>query len=126
MSHWAEIDENNVVLRVVVGSNDDPDEGHQWLIDNLGGNWVKTSYNTHMGVHSEGGVPLRFNYAAEGYTYDPSRDAFIPPKPYPSWILNESTCWWEPPVPRPVEPADGWLWSEAELGWVRNPDWEVL
>jgi hypothetical protein len=99
MAHWAEIDENNIVLRVLVGSNDDVDEGYQWLIDNLGGTWIKTSYNTWGGIHKEGGTPLRKNYAGVGYTYDPARDAFIAPPPYGiGWILNEETCLWENPI----------------------------
>jgi hypothetical protein len=87
MSHWAELDENNIVLRVTVGDNNDPagDEGYQWLIDNLGGTWVKTSYNGN----------IRKNYAGIGFTYDSSRDAFIPPKPIEgNWELNEDTCLW--------------------------------
>ena len=95
MAHWAEIDKNNIVLRVTVGSNEDPDEGYQWLIDNLGGIWVKTSYNTRGGVHLLGEEPLRKNFAVPGSTYDPTRDAFIPPKPEGNWILNEDTCLWE-------------------------------
>jgi hypothetical protein len=88
MSHWAEIDNNNIVLRVTVGDNNDPngDEGYQWLIDNLGGTWIKTSYN----------ATIRKNFAAIDYTYDSTRDAFIPPKPTEGdWILNEDTCLWE-------------------------------
>jgi hypothetical protein len=87
MAHWAEVDENNIVLRVTVGDNNDPagDEGYQWLIDNLGGTWVKTSYNGN----------IRKNFAGIGYTYDSVRDAFIPPKPEGEWILNEDTCIWE-------------------------------
>ena len=96
MAHWAEIDENSIVLRVTVGSNDDSDEGYQWLIDNLGGTWVKTSYNTIGGTHSLGGTPLRKNYAGIGYTYNSERDAFIPPMPDGvGWVLNEDTCLWE-------------------------------
>lgn len=97
MAHWAEIDENNIVLRVTVGDNNDPsgDEGYQWLIDNLGGIWVKTSYNTYGGIHELGGTPFRKNYAGIGFTYDPIRDAFIPPKPEGNWILDEETCLWE-------------------------------
>lgn len=100
MSHWAELDENNIVLRVVVGDNNEPDEGYQWLIDNLGGRWVQTSYNTFEGQHSLGGIPLRKNYAGVGYTYDETRDAFISPKPQPesnekgAWQLDEDTCGW--------------------------------
>jgi hypothetical protein len=96
MSHWAEIDENNIVLRVLVGNNSDPREGYDWLIDNLGGNWVQTSYNTYGGVHKLGGTPLRKNYAGRGCFYDAERDAFIPPKPEGvGWVLNEETCLWE-------------------------------
>jgi hypothetical protein len=86
MSHWAEIDENNIVIRVTVGDNNDPagDEGYQWLIDNLGGTWIKTSYNGN----------IRKNYAATGYIYDSVRDAFITPKCHESAILNEQTCLW--------------------------------
>lgn len=88
MAHWAEIDENNIVLRVTVGDNNDPagDEGYQWLIDNLGGTWVKTSYNGN----------IRKNFAGIGFTYDETRDAFIPPKPEAegSWVLDETTCLW--------------------------------
>ena len=96
MAHLAEIDENGIVLRVTVGSNDDADEGYQWLIDNLGGTWVKTSYNTIGGVHILGGTPLRKNYAGVGYTYDSERDAFIAPRPEDlDVVLNEDTCQWE-------------------------------
>jgi hypothetical protein len=103
MSHWAEIDENKKVVRVLVGDNNELDEGYQWLIDNLGGTWIKTSYNTNAGVHALGGVPLRKNYAGIGDTYDSTRDAFIAPKPEEgNWVLNEDTCQWEvvpaPPV----------------------------
>jgi hypothetical protein len=91
MAHWAELDENNIVLRVTVGDNNDPagDEGYQWLIDNLGGTWIKTSYNAN----------IRKNFAGIGYTYDAVRDAFIPPKPEDtekvSWVLDEETCNWK-------------------------------
>jgi len=98
MAHWAEIDENSIVVRVVVTSNEEPDEGYQWLIDNLGGNWVKTSYNTFGGVHLLGGTPLRKNFAGIGFIYDETRDAFIAPKPVKiakrDYILDETTCTW--------------------------------
>ena len=88
MSHWAEVDENNIVLRITVGDNNDPagDEGYQWLLDNLGGRWIKTSYNGN----------IRYNYAGIGYVYDPDRDAFIPPKAncHPEETLDESICIW--------------------------------
>ena len=105
MAHWAEINENNIVIRVTVGSNEEPDEGYQWLMDNLGGTWIKTSYNTLGGIHKEGGTPLRKNYAGIGFLYDPIRDAFIPPKPEDfidengqsfTFVLNEETCLWDP------------------------------
>jgi hypothetical protein len=93
MAHWAEIDENKIVLRVLVGSNDELDEGYQWLVDNLGGQWVKTSYNGN----------IRKNFAGIGFTYDEQRDAFIPPKPEDgvnhlgkviTHDLDEDTCKW--------------------------------
>jgi hypothetical protein len=116
MAHWAELDENNIVTRVLVGSNEDPDEGYQWLIDNLGGTWVKTSYNTQGGVHSLGGTPLRKNYAGIGYSYDSGRDAFIPPKPFNSWLLNEDTCLWDAPTPYPTD-GQMYSWVEEDLNW---------
>lgn len=86
MSHWAELDQNNIVLRVTVGDNNDPngDEGYQWLLDNLGGTWVKTSYNGK----------IRKNYAGVGFTYDVDRDAFIAPKPNDATGFDETTCQW--------------------------------
>ena len=121
MSHWAEINENNIVTRVLVGNNDDinGDEGYKWLIDNLGGVWKKTSYNTKAGQHKEGGTPFRKNYAGVGFTYDESRDAFIPPKPFESWILDEETCQWNSPVRLPDE-ENLYFWDEAELKWVAS------
>jgi hypothetical protein len=84
MSHWAELDSDNKVIRVTVGDNNESDEGYQWLLDNLGGNWVKTSYNGN----------IRKNYAGIGYTYDETRDAFIAPKCHDVAILDEATCIW--------------------------------
>lgn len=89
MAHWAELDDNNKVIRVLVGDNNDPagDEGYQWLLDNLGGTWIKTSYNGN----------IRYNFAGIGYSYDEDRDAFIPPKPdcHPDLVtLDEETCRW--------------------------------
>lgn len=112
MSHWAEIDNNNIVLRVLVGNNNDPagDEGYQWLTHNLGGTWVKTSYNGN----------IRKNYAGIGYTYDTNRDAFIPPQPYPSWTLVEETCLWESPVPMPVVEGKFFTWDEDTVAWIES------
>jgi hypothetical protein len=99
MAHWAKV-ETEIVTQVTVGDNNDPagDEGLSWLQNNLGGTWVKTSYNTWGGVHALGGTPLRKNYAGIGFTYDSTRDAFIPPKPVvegKEFVLNENTCLWE-------------------------------
>lgn len=108
MAHWAELDENNVVVRVTVGDNNDPngDEGYQWLIDNLGGTWVKTSYN----------ATIRKNFAGIGYTYDHERDAFISPKPYSSWLLNEDTCKWQAPIAYPND-GNAYSWNETSNSW---------
>jgi len=107
MAHFAEIDDKNIVLRVLVTDNDAPNEGQDWLVENLGGNWVKTSYNGN----------IRKNFAGIGYTYDSERDAFIAPKPFDSWALDEETCRWVAPV---VYPTDGLIysWSEDSLAWV--------
>jgi hypothetical protein len=107
MAHWAELDENNVVLRVTVGDNNEPDEGYQWLIDNLGGRWVQTSYNK----------TIRKNFAGIGFTYDAVRDAFIPSKESNSWVLDEDTCQWKPPIAYPTDGKD-YRWDEATLSWV--------
>lgn len=107
MSHFAELDENNVVLRVLVGDNNMPNEGYDWFVENLGGTWVQTSYNGN----------IRKNFAGIGYTYDEDRDAFIPPKPFESWTLNEDTCLWEAPV---AYPEDGkmYIWDEDTTSWT--------
>jgi hypothetical protein len=117
MAHWAEIDENNIVVRVTVGSNDDLDEGYQWLIDNLGGTWVKCSYNTVGGRHILGGTPFRKNYPGRGFVYDEERDAFIAPKPFESWVLNEETCLWKAPVAYPPDEKQ-YTWDEETTSWV--------
>jgi hypothetical protein len=87
---------------------------HGWAI------WKQTSYNTHGGVHSSGGTPFRKNHAGIGYTYDEDRDAFIPPKPFNSWILNEDTCLWEAPVAKPtttLEDNQYYSWNESIVNW---------
>ena len=90
MSSWAEVDNTNIVLRVLVGDNNDPagDEGYQWLLDNLGGTWIKTSYNAN----------IRKNFAGIGYTYDETKDAFIPPEPDDAIGFDEETCQWIVPI----------------------------
>ena len=111
MSHFAELDNNNKVVRVLVGDNNDPngDEGYQWLIENLGGTWIKTSYNGN----------IRFNFAGEGFTYDAVRDAFIAPKPYESWLLNEDTCQWKAPVAYPTDELI-YQWDEETGTWIET------
>lgn len=105
MAHFAEIDQNNIVVRVLVVSNEQEHRGQDFLANDLGlgGTWIQTSYNTFANQHSNGGTPLRKNYAGIGYTYDSVRDAFIPPRPqkvFPDqpnpedYILNEDTCQW--------------------------------
>ena len=82
--------------------------------------WKQTSYNTYGGVHSSGGTPLRKNHAGIGYSYDETRDAFIPKKPYNSWILNEDTCLWEAPVSKPTEELENneyYCWNESIINW---------
>ena len=116
MAHFAEIDENGSVQRVLVTDDQMPNEGYDWLVETFGGTWQKTSYNTRGGVHALGGTPLRKNYAGIGYVYDAARDAFIPPKPFASWTLNEDTCLWEAPIPRP-EGENAFAWNEASQSW---------
>jgi hypothetical protein len=118
VAHYALLDRNNVVVQVITGK--DEDEGiYDWELFYTQETRLqakRTSYNTQGGVHTNGGTPFRKNYAGIGYTYDPQRDAFIPPKPYPSWVLNEDTCLWDAPVPMP---QDGmYSWDEATTSWV--------
>jgi hypothetical protein len=115
MAHFAEIDENNTVIQVIVVEQD---------VINTGmfgdpATWIQTSYNTHGGVHRLGGTPLRKNYAGIGYTYDRTRDAFVPPKPFNSWILNEDTCMYEAPTPMPDD-EKMYIWDEATTSWVEE------
>ena len=108
MAHWAELDKNNKVIRVLVGDNNDPagDEGYQWLIDNLGGTWIKTSYNSN----------IRGKYAGIGDFYNSNEDIFVTPQPYPSWIRSGS--FWNAPTPMPTEGF--WSWDESSLSWVES------
>ena len=118
MAHFAEIDEQGVVLRVLVVDNAQEADGQNFLANTLGlgGTWVKTSYNTVGGVHNNGGTPFRKNYAGIGYTYDSGRDAFIPPKPFASWVLNETSCLWEAPVAMPTD-GGRYIWNEETTSW---------
>lgn len=112
MAHFAKV-RDGLVVQVIVA---DP-EFFDSFIDSSPGQWLQTSYNTHGGQHLQGGTPLRKNFAGVGFSYDAARDAFIPPKPFPSWLLNEESCLWEAPVPYP---DDGLAhdWNEAAGAWV--------
>ena len=122
MAHFAKINESNIVTQVVVvnDSDGDNDTDGQNFLNNLfktTHTWKKTSYNTYGNTHRLGGTPYRKNFASIGFTYDSSRDAFIEPKPYNSWTLDETTCLWEPPV---AYPSDGksYDWDEDNRQWV--------
>ena len=127
MAHFAKIGTGNKVTQVLVVSNDIAltEQAGVDFLNNLYKTrdvWKQTSYNTVGGVHLLGGTPLRKNYAGVGFQYDSSRDAFIPPKPYASWTLNESTCQWDSPTPKPdgsYVKKDGktYIWNEAEQRW---------
>lgn len=112
MTHFAKVN-GGVVVQVIVAEP----EFFETFVDSSPGEWIQTSYNTHGGVHANGGTPLRKNYAGIGYTYDSQRDAFIPPKPFTSWTLNEDTCLWEPPVPMPMD-GKFYKWDEPTTNWV--------
>jgi hypothetical protein len=122
MAHYAFLDENNIVTEVITGKDEteliDGLDPETWYGNFRGQVCKRTSYNTYGNAHSSGGTPFRKNYAGIGYAYDPIKDAFIPPKPYPSWVLDEEGCIWKAPVNYP----DGVLlyyWSEESLSWVR-------
>jgi len=124
MAHYAFLDASNVVTEVITGINEtELIEGllpETWYGNFRGQVCKRTSYNTLGGIHQGGGTPLRFNYAGIGFTYDTTRDAFISPQPYPSWVLDEATCLWVVPVARPS--AGGpWIWNEATVSWVEIP-----
>lgn len=119
MAHFAELDETNIIKQVIVvdnnelldeNGNESEQKGIDFCVNLLGGTWIQTSYNG----------TIRKNYAAIGFTYDPIRDAFISPTPFPSWILNETTCNWEAPVPHPTD-GKPYYWDEATLNWIEIP-----
>jgi len=126
MTHFAKLDENNTVIFVVTGRKDsDGKEGE--ITARTGKVWKQTSYNTSGGVHYTDGEPsadqskaLRYNYAGLNFTYDPERDAFIPPKPFESWVLDEATCLWVAPIAYPAEGVH--TWDEEAGDWVEVTD----
>ena len=113
MSHFAKV-ENGVVTQVIVIEQDVLNTGH-WGDP---ASWIQTSYNTAGGVHSQGGTPLRKNFAGVGYIYDAGRDAFYAPQPYASWVLDENTCLWAAPTPMPVVEGKSFAWDEPTTSWV--------
>ena len=124
MAHFAKLGTGNIVTAVHVVSNDvaTTEQAGVDFLNNLYKTrdvWKQTSYNTHRGVHLLGGTPFRKNYAGIGFKYDQTRDAFIPPKPFNSWILNETTCQWEAPVALPSDEGleKGYIWNEETQQW---------
>ena len=128
MAHFAKLGIGNKVLKIEVVSNDvaTTEQAGVNFLNNLHGTsdvWKQTSYNTKGGVHKTGGTPFRKNYAGIGYKYDTSKDAFIPPKPYNSWTLNETTCLWEAPITKPELTQDEkdnnnyYEWNEQNQTW---------
>ena len=110
MSHFAKV-VNGIVTQVIVAEQ----EFFTTFVDTSPGEWIQTSYNTRGNQHPEG-RPLRKNYAGIGFTYDREKDAFIPPQPYPSWLLDEETCLWNAPTPMPTDGI--YTWDEPTLSWV--------
>ena len=117
MAHYAYLDENNIVQSVFVGKNENEPLLEGYTSWEQYYNAKRTSYNTYGGVHKEGGTAFRKNYAGIGFTYDEARDAFIPPKPFNSWTLDEATCRWQAPTPRPTDTDKRYYWSEDDLSW---------
>jgi len=120
MSHFAKLDENNVVVFVTVGRQKDNGKEIE-LSTRTGDVYKQTSYNTRGGVHLLGGTPFRKNFAGIGFVYDESQDAFIPPKPYASWVLNKNTCLWQAPVPYPDD-DQVYEWNEEAASWQLSND----
>jgi hypothetical protein len=117
MAHYAFLNEYNIVTEVIVGNDGGPIDWEQLYSKERGKSCKKTSYNTLGGKHITNGTPLRKNYAGIGYKYDPTRDAFIPPKQYNSWVLNEETCLWIAPVEKPND-GKVYRWVEEQRSWV--------
>ena len=126
MAHFVKINDFGRVVQVLVVDDNDTrnsagDEiesiGAEYLSSGFGGTWKRTSYNTYAGKHKRGGTPYRKNYAGTGYTFDESRDAFIPPKKFDSWTLNEDTCQWDAPKPYPDD-GKNYSWNENGKKWT--------
>ena len=123
MAHYAKV-RDNIVTQVIVAEASFFDT----FVDTEPGEWIQTSYNTHGGVHSLGGTPLRKNYAGIGYSYDRTKDAFIPPKPFSSWILDDTTCLWKSPIDMPsteLATTQYYYWDEAAHQADNSTGWKV-
>lgn len=112
MGHFAKV-QDGIVTKVIVAETD----FFETFVDNSAGEWIQTSYNTRGGTHTQGGTPMRKNYAGIGFTYDVQRDAFIPPQPFASWALNEDTCLWDAPVAHPDD-GNPYKWNDNTQAWV--------
>jgi hypothetical protein len=116
MAHYAKV-QNGLVTQVIVAEP----EFFETFVDSSPGEWIQTSYNTRGGVHLLDGTPLRKNYAGVGFTYDSTKDAFISPKPFTSWILDEETCLWNAPVAKPDD-GNNYTWNESTTSWDLVPE----
>lgn len=119
MAHYAFLDTDNIVTEIIVGKDESDFDWEAHYAQFRNQTCKRTSYNTRGGIHWQGGIPFRKNYAGIGYSYDPDRDAFIPPRPFPSWNLNEDSCQWDPPVPRPTD-GKSYHWDENTISWVET------
>lgn len=126
MAHYAFLNENNIVIQVIVGKDEGTMDWEQFYSMEVGMACKRTSYNTRGGIHydpntnqpsADQSKAFRKNYAGIGYSYDPQRDAFIPPKPFPSWLLDEQSCEWMAPVPMPTE-GGPYIWDEETQSWI--------
>jgi hypothetical protein len=113
MGHFAKVLDGKVTQVIVA----EP-EFFKTFVDSSPGEWIQTSYNTYGGQHRNGGTPLRKNYAGIGFTYDRTKDAFIPPQPFLSWTLNDDTCLWDAPTPMPTDDKS-YRWDETTTSWVK-------
>jgi hypothetical protein len=124
MSYFAEIDENNIVIQVIKGDDNLPNEGYDWIAENLPGRWIKTSFTSRLGNRIDPvtgevvtiGDHFRLNFGCVGYIYDEDLDAFILPKPHKGWILNQATGRWDPPIEEPTEGE--WRWDDESESWL--------
>ena len=126
MDYYAFLDENNIVTQVIQGwpQGSENTDWEQWYGESLGQVCKRTSYDTLGGKHLLGGIPFRKNAAGIGFTYDYARNAFIPPKPFPSWVLNDDTCLWGAPVAMPDD-GQRYYWDEATTSWVAQPTVDI-